>query len=227
MIELLKFVTVLFLFSFWGALWIYDLCFLILHITQRCLEITKYFCITMLLSSLWPQKIHLCWQFLVHIFLFVTESWIFQLFYIPLEDHGVNFAFKFYSSFRNKRAWMHNIFWLCLTGHTASMTSWILTFIFNWVFFFFSLNRESMTLLPLTATGGHLCLSPRWNLFVLRAEGLVNFVWGNNINKISREWPQEESENYTLVKREHVAAEKQCGQLKSYQPLIISLILFD
>lgn len=84
-----------------------------------------------------------------------------------------------------------------------------------------------MTLLPLTATGGHLCLSPRWNLFVLRAEGPVNFVWGNNINKIGREWPQEESENYTLVKREHVAAEKQCGQLKSYQPLIISLILFD
>ena len=47
--------------------------------------------------------------------------------------------------------------------------------------------------------------------FLLRAEGLVNFVWGNNINKIGKEWLHEESENFNLVKREHVAAEKQSG----------------
>lgn len=63
-------------------------------------------------------------------------------------------------------------------------------------------------------------LSQRLGLLILRAEGLVNLIWGNNTNKISKEWPHEESENYNLVKREHVAAEKQSGQLKAYQPCL-------
>lgn len=147
MIELPNCVT--FLFSFWGALWVYELCFLILHITQRCSEAVKYFYSTLFsLSSLWcRQLLKFC------IFVLVTISWILQLFGILLEDCGVDFLFKFYSAFGNKRAWMHNIFWLCLAGHTASMASWILTFIFKRVFF--SLSKESMTLLQLTAIGDH------------------------------------------------------------------------
>lgn len=31
----------------------------------------------------------------------------------------LTFFFKFYSAFGNKRAWMHNIFWLCSAGQIA------------------------------------------------------------------------------------------------------------